>query len=112
MKISTRQLKRIIREEYTLLKKQGFINESSFHGYRPGRVSRYKMQMPNSYIKKDIILILQTEGPRNSDKLFRSFSDASSREEFDEAVNDLLKSGSIFYDGFDKLKINPARNNQ
>ena len=104
MKITKKQLRRIIKEEYTLLKKQGLISES-YHGGRPGRVSRYKMQMPNSYIKKDIILILRTDGPQYPDRLFRSFSDASSREEFDVAVNDLLKSGTIFYDGFDKLKL-------
>jgi len=105
MKLTKRQLKRIIREEYTLLKKQGLISES-YYGGRPGRVSRSRMQMPNSYIKKDIILILREDGPQYPDRLFSSFSDASSREEFDVAVNDLLKSGTIFYDDFEKLKLN------
>ena len=104
MKITKRQLRRIIREEYSRLKQLGLIHES-YHGGRPGRVSRYKMQMPNSYIKKDIIQILE-DGPQYPDRLFRFFSDASSREEFDVVVNDLLKSGTIFYDGFDKLKLN------
>ena len=106
MKITKRQLKRIIREEYTLLKKQGLISESYYGGGRPGRVSRSRMQMPNSYIKKDIILILREDGPQYPDRLFSSFSDASSREEFDVAVNDLLKSGTTFYDDFEKLKLN------
>ena len=105
MKISKRVLKRIIREEHARLKNQGFINESSFHGGRPGRVSRYKMQMPNSYIKKDIILILGEKGSQSPDDLFGSFNDASSRKEFDVAVNDLIKSGTILFDGFGKLKL-------
>jgi len=112
MKLSKQQLKRIIREEYTSLKNQGFINESSFHGGRPGRVSRYKMQMPNSYIKKDIIQILQMDGEQKLERLYRSFQDASSREDFDIAVDDLIKSGSIIYTGHpedppDAIRIHP-----
>ena len=105
MKITKRQLKQIIREENTRLKRLGLISESSYHAGRPGRVSRYKMQMPNSYIKKDIILILNEEGSQSPDDLFGFFSDASSRKELDVAVNDLIKSGTILFDGFGKLKL-------
>jgi len=120
MKISKRQLKRLIREEYTHLKNQGLIKESwpsgGYHPGRdfsaPGRVSRYKMQMPNSYIKKDILQILQMDGEQKIERLYRSFQDASSREDFDIAVDDLIKSGSIIYTGHpddppDAIRIHP-----
>lgn len=57
------------------------------------------MQMPNSYIKKDIIQTLLSDGEQKLERLYRYFRDVSSKEEVDIAVDDLIKSGSIIYTG-------------